>query len=180
VEFKNSRLSPSSLIGSGGITKVNIISKEKQRTYIVHVVGKLNPAWTRFANHDIGYWISPFEIRDNNWRVTFLGTSRQVKKALNFIEKMEMQYKIVLHSDARFPQDSLLTTLTERQRKILSSASRLGYYDVPRKIRSEQLARTLGLSKSTLVEHLRKAERAADFPHILGTFAILWLIMQAL
>lgn len=159
MEFENSRLSPSSLIGSGGITKVNIISKEKQRTYIVHVVGKLNPAWTRFANHDIGYWISPFEIRDNNWRVTFLGTSRQVKKALNFIEKMEMQYKIVLHSDARFPQDSLLTTLTERQRKILSSASRLGYYDVPRKIRSEQLARTLGLSKSTLVEHLRKAER---------------------
>ncbi|MGI0043612.1 MAG: helix-turn-helix domain-containing protein [Nitrososphaeraceae archaeon] len=35
----------------------------------------------------------------------------------------------------------------------------LGYYDVPRRVSSEEVARHLDVDKSTFVEHLRKAER---------------------
>jgi predicted DNA binding protein len=41
----------------------------------------------------------------------------------------------------------------------LIAAFKQGYYDLPRKINSEQLAKKLDLVSSTLVEHLRKAER---------------------
>jgi predicted DNA binding protein len=49
--------------------------------------------------------------------------------------------------------------LTEKQREVLISAHKLGYYDIPRRINSDQLAEHLDIANSTLVEHLRKAEQ---------------------
>ena len=42
---------------------------------------------------------------------------------------------------------------------MLLTAYALGYYDVPRRISSDDLSGHLKVDKSTLVEHLRKAER---------------------
>lgn len=39
------------------------------------------------------------------------------------------------------------------------TAFALGYYDVPRQISSKELFRHLNADKSTIVEHLRKAEK---------------------
>jgi predicted DNA binding protein len=55
--------------------------------------------------------------------------------------------------------ESLLSKLTHRQRQMLLVAYALGYYDVPRRISSDELSRHLNIDKSTIVEHLRKAER---------------------
>jgi predicted DNA binding protein len=55
--------------------------------------------------------------------------------------------------------ESLLSKLTTRQRQMLLTAYALGYYDVPRRISSDDLSRHLDVDKSTIVEHLRKAER---------------------
>lgn len=52
-----------------------------------------------------------------------------------------------------------LDTLTERQRTVLETAYAIGYYAVPRRISSDELAADLGLEKSTVLEHLRRAER---------------------
>jgi predicted DNA binding protein len=56
-------------------------------------------------------------------------------------------------------QESYLAELTGRQRQALITAYSLGYYDVPRKVSSEEVSRHLNMDKSTFVEHLRKAER---------------------
>jgi predicted DNA binding protein len=49
--------------------------------------------------------------------------------------------------------------LTDRQRHVVSEALERGYYDWPRKINNEDLAAELEISRATLHEHLRKAER---------------------
>jgi predicted DNA binding protein len=42
---------------------------------------------------------------------------------------------------------------------VLTSAFEQGYYETPRRISSQELAKRLNLKSSTLVEHRRKAEQ---------------------
>lgn len=49
--------------------------------------------------------------------------------------------------------------LTDRQRSVITHALEAGYYEWPREVKSEVLAAELGISRATLHEHLRKAER---------------------
>jgi predicted DNA binding protein len=48
--------------------------------------------------------------------------------------------------------------LSEQQEFVLKTAVSCGYYNWPRKISAQDLAKKLGLNKTTLLEHLRKAE----------------------
>ena len=106
------------------------------------------------------YLSTPFELRDGKLRVTFLGSSSQVKRYLTDLSKQTLvKYRIASLTDARFPPNSPIGRLTDKQRRVLITAYRLGYYDVPRRITSEELARKLGLVKSTFSAHVRKAER---------------------
>jgi len=49
--------------------------------------------------------------------------------------------------------------LSKRETEVLIHAFKVGYYELPRKITLETLASELGLSKPTLEEYIRKAER---------------------
>lgn len=55
--------------------------------------------------------------------------------------------------------ESTDSPLTDRQREVVSEALSRGYYDWPREITNEELAAELDISRATLHEHLRKAER---------------------
>jgi predicted DNA binding protein len=48
--------------------------------------------------------------------------------------------------------------LSERQREVFELARRRGYYDWPRHVTASELAEEMDVSKTTLLEHLRKAE----------------------
>jgi predicted DNA binding protein len=47
---------------------------------------------------------------------------------------------------------------TERQREVFEAARQHGYYEWPREITADALAAETGISKATVLEHLRKAE----------------------
>ena len=59
---------------------------------------------------------------------------------------------------AVYQKHDILTVLTDKQRDILITAQKHGYYKYPRKIKPEELAQKIGISKGTAIEHLRKAE----------------------
>jgi len=115
-----------------------------------------------FYNHigtGEGYVISPLGFRDNKFRLTFLGSQRQIRLFLGKLEERGLAFRISSVMDASFSPDAPLGVLTEKQRNVIVSAFKVGYYDLPRKLDSDQLADRLNLANSTVVEHIRKAER---------------------
>ncbi len=106
-----------------------------------------------------GYLEGPLGYKDGRLRFSFVGNQKQVREILEGAEARGFTYRVVSMTDADFAEDSLLNLLTEKQRKILITAYSLGYYNVPKRINSDELGSRLHLSGSTVVEHLNKAER---------------------
>lgn len=52
-----------------------------------------------------------------------------------------------------------MDSLTERQLEVVQTALELGFYDVPRKATTDEIASALGLNAATVSEHLQRAER---------------------
>ena len=110
-----------------------------------------------YANENGGKF-PPIGVEDDKIKFSFLGNEAQVKEFMEGIDSLGIHYRVILLADADFSPISPLNQLTEKQRDTLIAAYKLGYYDIPRKISSEELAKKLGLANSTVVEHLRKAE----------------------
>lgn len=106
-----------------------------------------------------GYLSVPYEIRNGRLKATFLGSAKEMRGILEGIEKAGVRNKLVSIMDAKFSPDSPLGLLTEKQRKVILSAFHMGYYDVPRRVSSEELAKRLNIREPTLVMHRRKAEK---------------------
>jgi DNA-binding transcriptional ArsR family regulator len=140
------------------ITKLQILTKLDDGSLIAYVSGKPDSRWNEIDSSKYGYLLAP-ELTQNSMRKTLIGTRVQVEKMLSRLEKAGMPFEIVSASEARFTPDSLFMSLTASQRKTVAEAYSSGYFDVPRKTDSKKLARSLGISKSTLSEHLRKAEK---------------------
>ena len=55
-------------------------------------------------------------------------------------------------------RETPLDALTDRQREVLDVAYELGYYDVPRRSSTSEIAAELGVDDSTVAEHLQRTE----------------------
>jgi predicted DNA binding protein len=106
-----------------------------------------------------GYMMTPLEVKDGKLKMTFLGNEKLVKVIPSMLKETGIRYKVLELADANLPPSSPLGKLTEKQRRVLTTAYNSGYYDLPRKISSRQLAAKLKIGSSDLIKHRRKAER---------------------
>jgi hypothetical protein len=145
--------------GLEGFSGAQILEREKSGAYIIFVKHKPVPVdvTSTLFKSDGGYIVST-EIRDDKIKMTYLGTAKQIQAILGTIRQHGVRYKIISLTDAKFSLNSPLNGLTEKQRKVLIAAFNLGYYSLPRRISTEQLAKKLNLHKSALQVHRRKAE----------------------
>lgn len=144
------------------VVNLQLLDNEKEGTYTYFMRSKpvAQPGAQLGPLAGGGYLTVPFEIKDGRVRMSYLGSGKQVKSFLEAVEKVGIRYRVTCIADAKFPEDSPLSRLTDKQRKVLVTAFRLGYYDEPRRISSQELGEKLKISSSTLVEHRRRAERA--------------------
>jgi len=96
------------------------------------------------------------------WDVYFTGDRSEIEPSLDAVrEAEEADIKLeritsVVRGNAS--HESRFATLTASQRDAFELARKRGYYRWPRAVSTRELASELGVSKTTLLEHLRKAE----------------------
>ena len=160
VEFKDAAQNPSEMLNGGYLLEAQELEHKKNGAYTIFIRGGPSlSSLLEFIGLEGGYLFTPLGIADGKIKICYLGSEMQVKEFLEKIDVLEIRYRVVLLADANFSPSSPLSQLTEKQRKILLAAHKLGYYSIPRKISSRELAKKLGLVDSTVVEHLRKAEQ---------------------
>jgi HTH DNA binding domain len=158
IKVKDSTLDLRRLVGVGGLVRLEVLSRENSESVVYMETRTRTMAWFRGPDAPDVYLCPPIEFKDGRLKLTFLGNLNDIKKLLSKADQVGQAFKILSLTDASFSPDSILQSLTEKQRRILSAAYEAGYYDLPRKTDSEELARKLNIGKSTLGEHLRKAE----------------------
>ena len=108
---------------------------------------------------------APVRIEDGReeWQVCFVDDRSQIDDALDRVREQagaEVRIDSITTSEAATTtaRDQRLDTLTAKQRSVFEHAREAGYYEWPRKCDTRELAADLDVSKTTLLEHLRKAE----------------------
>jgi predicted DNA binding protein len=141
--------------------EARLLERDKEGSLVVFMRRTLTPGLL-YAHDNVmsggGYLFGPLDYKKGRLKTTFVGSQGYVRKVLREVEARGIEYKVLSASDADFASDSLLNGLTKRQRDILFLAFELGYYHQPKRVNSEELAIRLNLKRSTVVEHLRKAE----------------------
>jgi predicted DNA binding protein len=99
----------------------------------------------------------PFSISEDKVVMAFAVKNEIVKQFLDIMGELG-KVKTVSFQPASFSEYNILACLTERQKEVVTTAQKSGYYDVPRKISTQELSKKLGISTATTLEHLRKAE----------------------
>jgi DNA-binding CsgD family transcriptional regulator len=156
------------LSGKGLLTNIELLYKEKDDdSLVVFIEGKsCVPKPPKDTKPPKMLMARPPDFLDvDRMKVEMIGKENEIKKLLHYTNKLgDSSFKILglTSIDTKGGGGggtSLLSKLTPRQRQMLLTAYSLGYYDVPRRISSDELSRHLKVDKSTIVEHLRKAER---------------------
>ncbi|MHA1732520.1 MAG: helix-turn-helix domain-containing protein [Promethearchaeota archaeon] len=111
--------------------------------------------------------LRPFRLTSHTLELGLLGSEEDVARVFDLLEAVGVEYELVSTETFALHGHGLGTSapLTPRQSEVLSVAYHLGYYDIPRGVDSGKLAGILKIKRSTLLEHLRKVERAlvADY-----------------
>ena len=100
------------------------------------------------------------------WKVLSSGSG--LKKLLDNLEKGGVKAEI--RSITELKDEN---ALTERQEEILQIALEKGYFEYPKKMDIAELAKLLGISKTTLSEILRRGQKKILAEHFRGRLSIL-------
>jgi hypothetical protein len=92
-------------------------------------------------------------------RVSIIAHEKLIKELLSGLDKIGVAHKILRIGRPKAQSGSALNALTPKQSSILRLAHTMGYYDVPRRTSTEELASLLRMDKGTVGEHLRRAEK---------------------
>jgi predicted DNA binding protein len=108
---------------------------------------------------------APVRIEDGReeWQVGFAGERTDVQEQLDCVREeaeAEVTVSAITSSDSgtKSPREQRLDTLTSAQREVFEHAREAGYFEWPRGTSTRDLADDMDISKTTLLEHLRKAE----------------------
>lgn len=124
-----------------GYAKIVIDSAEFPLAQLIHTVG--------------AFYIYPIRFFEGKEICTVVFENKQ--KLQTVLESLPYDWKIVRIGNVNLRFD--LEELTPQQLKAVNLAIEKGYFEIPKKINLEELSKQMKLSRTTFLEHLRKAEK---------------------
>ncbi len=108
---------------------------------------------------DLIYTTPSFQSEDRII-ISFIGAQKNLMRFVDLMKDGQIgKITNMTFKRAAYQRKDLLSVLTDKQREVMVAAYGHGYYDLPKRISSERLSERVDISKPTLLEHLRKAER---------------------
>ena len=162
IRLKDKSMTVTDLAHKGLITNIETLYTETDGSLVVFIEGRsCVPQPPKDMEIPKMLMTHPPDFLDiDRMKVELVGKEDEIKEFLHYTNKWgDNSFKILGLTSIDTKGESLLSKLTSRQRQMLLTAYALGYYDVPRRISSDDLSRHLNADKSTIVEHLRKAEK---------------------
>ncbi len=150
---------------------VNELCKLEKRVHISRVEGNqifysyLQPEsnYTSVALERDVFFLRPLTVKNGfeYWTLASWDRKKLIelpKKAKGIGSKASFKLLSIRKEKPNLFVSSVAGSLSPRQLQAFQTATEMGYYEYPRKIALAQLAKILGMAKSTLREHLRIAE----------------------
>jgi len=128
-----------------------------QIRYDSAILSKVHSSFSPFGKEEI-FYETPAYLENNRLVFSILGENKALSSFLSMVKNIIGDLTILRIQDHTYNDESVLSELTDRQKEILIKAKQSGYYEIPRKITTMELAQEFGISKTAILEHLRKAE----------------------
>lgn len=145
--------------GSLGVMEVINVIEKNEGEAVVLVKARAPPEFEQMSkDFDLDLiWTTPMKVNRDKIVYSFIGDDGSIRKMVQLLKTFGETTKLSVQ-DVTFHGSEMLSSLTPKQRELMLEAKRLGYYNYPRSVSATDLAKATGLSRSTVVEHLRKAE----------------------
>jgi hypothetical protein len=147
---------------------VKLLGKERSGDALLQVVGlwlereKRNPKafeFFRAMEQAPLFGLGNPTIDSKGIKFSIVAEPSKIKALLGGLEKFNIEYKVHNLSKLQGRNRTLLSDLTRQQLRVLNLAHTLGYYEIPRKQGTKNLARILDMDTATVGEHIRRAEK---------------------
>jgi predicted DNA binding protein len=112
-----------------------------------------------FKKFDLDVIITtPWIVSNEKHTYSIIGAQHDLLKYIELIKTYAGTIINMTFHKASYQKHDILSVLTNKQKDILITAHKYGYYKYPKKINSNRLSEKVKISRATLLEHLRKAE----------------------
>jgi len=140
-EFKAFKYVREVEILESGYMKVVVDSTEFPLAQLIHEVG--------------AFYIYPIKFSEGREVCTLIFENK--KELRKVLKQLPYDWKIVRIGNINLQFD--LEDLTPQQLKAVNLAIEKGYFEIPKKVNLEELSTQMKISRTTFLEHLRKAEK---------------------
>jgi predicted DNA binding protein len=103
-------------------------------------------------------YATPIIMSSEKYTISVIGDQQNLTRFIELAKTHLGKIENISFKKAAYQKHDILSVLTDKQKDILITANKHGYFKYPRKIKTEELAKKIGISKGTTIEHLRKAE----------------------
>ncbi|MFX1364153.1 MAG: helix-turn-helix domain-containing protein [Promethearchaeota archaeon] len=162
VKFKDDKMHPKMLKGKKyGISFIEVIEENNpKKEFIFFSKHKLRNDLKNFLER-LDLIIEPPIILDqDSLLINIISDSKNIDSFCNSLESFFGDDINILSISSMHPNyKNIFLELTDRQKEIIYYAVQHGFFEIPHRINSEEIADHFKISQSSLYEHLRKIDR---------------------